>query len=114
MSVCGFHGGPATVPCDANCDMWLWEATTSKPKQVTEINTAAGRLEIEARWLEIIAYLTSAWLLIGAVGTVLVIVFTASAWGFLFMVPCAACAVLTWIQIGRVTSMIDALRRDDD
>jgi len=94
--------------------MWLWEATTSKPKQVTEINTAAGRLEIEARWLEIIAYLTSAWLLIGAVGTVLVIVFTASAWGFLFMVPCAACAVLTWIQIGRVTSMIDALRRDDD
>jgi hypothetical protein len=74
--------------------------------QAVTLNVSLDRLELEARWLEIIAYLTSAWLIIGGAGTGLAVAFTGSAWSFLCMLPCLAFAVVTWIQIGRVTSMI--------
>lgn len=111
MSTCGFHGGPATVPCGPDCDLWLEEIMagndrTGETGEPTE-GPPAPPLELEARYLSMLTFITVAWLLLGGCGFALTYAFTGSMWSAAWALPALVFGMATVRQTGHVMRAIE-------
>jgi hypothetical protein len=84
------------MPCNDECPLCQDETP------IIFEGAPAAPVELEARWLAIVTFLTVAWLLIGGAGFGLTYAFTGSAWSAAWALPALIFGAVTVAQVGRV------------